>query len=142
MNNPNYKNGIKTLTEQQMITGLPAYTTMRTKIDQIRREAAVIDKENLARNSFEAMKYDQIFSLLGGRGAGKTSMLLTIYNNLLKDEANIMLPIIMPELLDKDEDILSWLLSAMKTNLESLESRIEKKGYDNGSEEYKRTLTQ
>lgn len=141
MNNPNYKNGIKTLTKQQMITGLPAYTTMIEKIRQIRRETAAINKEYLARNSFEAMKYDQIFSLLGGRGAGKTSMLLTIYNDLLEDEANIMLPIIMPELLDKDEDILSWLLSAMKTNLESIENGIANIGYNKGSDEYKHMLT-
>lgn len=93
---------------------------MIDKIKRTREEASLINKAALLENDFETMKYDQIFSLLGGRGAGKTSMLLTIYNELKTNDENILLPIIMPELIDEDEDILSWLLSAMKINLISV----------------------
>ena len=140
MNNPNYKNGIKDLTDVQMRTSLPAYEIMMEKIERIRNESFVPDMNPLSGKEFETMKYDQIFSLLGGRGAGKTSMLLTIYNKFRKEDVNITLPIIMPELLDENEDILSWLLSAMKSNLDEIEESIKETGYQKQNDNYRKML--
>ncbi len=137
MSNPNYKLGIKNLTEKQMKTSLPSYSMLTDKIEKIRDESTKVDKDLIVSESFESLKYDHIFSILGGRGAGKTSILMTIHNNLKDQEQNIMLPIIMPELIDSDESIVSWLLSAMDNNLKIFEENIESYGYNKHSFDYK-----
>lgn len=133
MNNPNYKLGIKKLTDSQMATGLPGYSMLigeKGKIDKIREQASNISvTEQLVHESFETLKYDHIFSILGGRGAGKTSVMLTMYHNFKEKAENIVFPIIMPELIEEDEDIISWLLSAMARQLDQLEGRIRDIGY-------------
>lgn len=135
ISNPNYKLGVKTLTNEQLEAGLPAYKTLEGKINKIREEAAKVNLNRLKEETFEALKYDQIFSLLGGRGAGKTSHMLTLYYEYKRKEENIVLPMIMPELIDSDEDIVSWLLSAMEKNLDDVEDKIRSSGYDKDSEE-------
>ena len=113
--NPNYKTGVKILTESQMRMGLPLYDTLLNKIERIRDEATLVDRSMLLRQSIENLKYDQIFSILGGRGAGKTSVLMTLRHELEQKEHNVIFPIIMPELIEDDENIVSWIISAMKS---------------------------
>lgn len=134
--NPNYKTGVKILTESQMRMGLPLYDTLLNKIERIRDEATLVDRSMLLRQSIENLKYDQIFSILGGRGAGKTSVLMTLRHELEQKEHNVIFPIIMPELIEDDENIVSWIISAMKENLEQVEKTIANFGYKNNSVEY------
>lgn len=136
LNNPNYKTGVKILTESQMRMGLPLYDTLLNKIERVRYEATLVDRSMLLRQSFENLKYDQIFSILGGRGAGKTSVLMTLRHELEQGKHNVIFPIIMPELIEDDESIVSWIISAMKENLEKVENTISNFGYKNNSEEY------
>ena len=123
--NPNFKIGIKELTPEQLKEGLPNYEVLLKKIEQIRKESDNVDKTDLEKNTFETLKYDNIFSILGGRGAGKTSVLFTIYKNLKSQDNNIMVPIVMPELLDNDESIISWILSAIEVCLKEIENKIQ-----------------
>lgn len=123
--NPNNKIGIKTLTEEQMRTNLPSYDVLISRIEKIREVAKAVSIGTLRNDIVESLKYDNILSIIGGRGAGKTSMLFTIYNDLKEDEKNIVLPIIMPELIDEHESIVSSLLSAMRQNLDCIENKIE-----------------
>lgn len=137
--NPNYKIGIKELTLKQLSEGLPNYDVLVDKVKKIREESKKVDRVYLERNSFETLKYDNIFSILGGRGAGKTSILFTLYKNLKNDERNIMVPIVMPELLDKNENIISWILSAIETCLDDIEDKlIEESKYNKDSDWYKK----
>lgn len=137
--NPNYKIGIKELTLKQLSEGLPNYDVLVDKVKKIREESKKVDRVYLERNSFETLKYDNIFSILGGRGAGKTSILFTLYKNLKNDERNIMVPIVMPELLDKNENIISWILSAIETCLDDIEDKLIKKNkYNKDSDWYKK----
>ena len=87
--NPTYKTGIKTLTDIQLRNGLPSYDILMDKIRVVRENARKISGLPLD-GSFENLKYDNFFSILGGRGAGKTSILLTIHNklNYYYDKAN------------------------------------------------------
>lgn len=143
MFNPNNKLGIKELSEEQLIAGLPNYKALKSRISQIRKVASLVDRSVLADETFEAMKYDQIISILGGRGAGKTSVLYTIYKHLKNSFfdgvhcGDIVLPIIMPELIEKNEGILSWLLAAMEDNLCDIEKelRIIKRNNNDPNEE-------
>ena len=123
--NPNYKIGIKELTAHQLAEGLPNYNTMHNRIEKIRRESAYVDKVDLEHNPFETLKYDNIFSILGGRGAGKTSILFTLYKQFKCDQSNIMIPIVMPELFDKKENIISWILSAIESCLSEIEEKFD-----------------
>ena len=128
--NPNYKIGIKELTDDQLLEGLPNCDELFRKIEKIREQSESVDKEYLEKNSFEALKYDNIISILGGRGAGKTSILYTLYKRFKSEDNNIMVPIVMPELLDKNESIISWILSAIEVCLNDVEDKIidESKG--------------
>lgn len=127
--NPNYKNGVKTLNEIQMTNGLPGYSLLKNKIEKIREEATKVDRNSLINSSFESIKYDNFFSILGGRGAGKTSILMTISNYYRDKSENIVLPIIMPELIDKKDNFIGWILAAMEYNLRELEEKIKEYGY-------------
>lgn len=134
--NPNYKSGIKRLNEEQLKSGLLNYNVLEDKIEKIRNESKKVNLNLLYDEPFEALKYDQIFSILGGRGAGKTSVLLTLYDKYKFCNDNIVLPIIMPELIEPDENIVSWLLSAMAVNLSEIEKKIKDVGLHNESLEY------
>lgn len=139
--NPTYKSGIKTLNSTQINNGLPGYDLLKSKIEIIREKAVGID--NLEENLFENLKYDNIFSILGGRGAGKTSILFTLYDYLKNDSEqskniNILMPLIMPELIDNSDNFIGWILAAMEQNLIDIENKIIEKGYCDDSSEYGR----
>lgn len=125
VSNPNNKIGIKTLTEEQMRTNLPSYDMFFNRIDRIRDVAKEVDRNDLIDNTVESLKYDNILSIVGGRGAGKTSMLFSLYYKLKQKDENIVLPIIMPELIEENESIVSSILSAMKLSLDCIEKKIE-----------------
>ena len=128
--NPTYKTGIKTLTDVQLKNGLPSYTILLDKIETIRENAKTVSRIPID-GSFENLKYDNIFSILGGRGAGKTSILLTILDKLKSDAGNIniIMPIIMPELIDNGDSFIGWILSAVEKEIQNIENRIKERGY-------------
>lgn len=129
--NPTYKNGIKTLTETQLKNGLPNYDLLKKKLQIIREHAGQMPDGVVIDGSYENLKYDNIISILGGRGAGKTSILLTIYHELEKDtdNINILMPLIMPELIDNSDSFIGWILSAVEKNLQDIEKKIKECGY-------------
>ena len=130
MINPNNKIGVRELSDEQLKAGLPNYDVLCSRIDKIREDAGSVDRSVLMNETFETMKYDQIISILGGRGAGKTSVLYTIYKRIKTENSDakychdIVLPIIMPELIEKNEGIISWLLAAMEESLCSMEKDL------------------
>lgn len=140
ISNPTYKNGVKTLTETQIKNGLPGYDLLKKKIEIIRENAA--STENLSYDGlFENLKYDNIFSILGGRGAGKTSILFTLYHYLKSDDSqknriNILMPLIMPELIDNSDNFIGWILAAVEKNLDVLETELKKCGYSDDNSRY------
>ncbi len=134
--NPNFKTGIKTLTEIQIRNSLPGYDTLLKKIELVRENAATHGNKLIIDGSFNSLKYDNIFSILGGRGAGKTSVLHTLYQKLSENENNIRMPVIMPELVDDNDNFIGWILSAIEINLNELENKIKNKGYRNNETTY------
>ncbi len=134
--NPNFKTGIKTLTEIQIKNSLPGYDTLLKKFETVRENAAALDNKLKIDGSFDSLKYDNIFSILGGRGAGKTSVLNTLYQKLGENENNILMPVIMPELVDDNDNFIGWILSAIETNLTELENKIRNSGCRNDDDDY------
>lgn len=137
-NNPT-KNGIKLLSESQLKVTLPSISLLDEKLQEIRKNAYEAKLSAEINMHFDHLKYDNIISILGGRGAGKTSVLKTLihrYDDTSK--FNIVLPMVMPELIDGDEDIFSWIISAMKEHLQNFENKLRCMGQI-GSIEYEQT---
>ena len=139
--NPTYKSGVKTLTPIQINNGLPGYDLLKSKIEIIRENS--LNNIDIKNSLFENLKYDNIFSILGGRGAGKTSILFTLYEYLKNDpkqaqNINILMPLIMPELIENSENFIGWILAAVEQNLEEIEAEITRKGYRDDNSYYNR----
>lgn len=49
LSNPNYKIGVKKLSNNQLKVGLPAYDMFESKINDIRTVASKIDRKQLSR---------------------------------------------------------------------------------------------
>ena len=49
LSNPNYKIGVKKLSNNQLKVGLPAYDMLESKINDIRTVASKIDRKQLSR---------------------------------------------------------------------------------------------
>lgn len=133
-NNPT-KNGIKLLSESQLKVTLPSISLLDEKLQEIRKNAYEAKLSAEINMHFDHLKYDNIISILGGRGAGKTSVLKTLihrYDDTSK--FNIVLPMVMPELIDGDEDIFSWIISAMKEHLQNFENKLRGLGQTDSPE--------
>ena len=72
------KNGIKLLSESQLKVTLPSITLLDEKLQEIRKNAYEAKLSSEINMHFDHLKYDNIISILGGRGAGKTSVLKTL----------------------------------------------------------------
>lgn len=137
--NPIYKSGVKTLTDTQLRNGLPGFDLLKSKIETIRENAA--NSHDFDNSGFENLKYDNILSIFGGRGAGKTSILFTLYHQLKdemeqKNKINILMPLIMPELIDSSDNFIGWILASVEKNLNEIEGYIRSYEYRGDSSEY------
>ncbi|MBD5141932.1 MAG: hypothetical protein HDT25_11075 [Ruminococcus sp.] len=137
--NPIYKSGVKTLTDTQLRNGLPGFDLLKSKIETIRENAA--NSHDLDNSGFENLKYDNILSIFGGRGAGKTSILFTLHHQLKdemeqKNKINILMPLIMPELIDSSDNFIGWILASVEKNLNEIEGYIRAYEYRGDSSEY------
>jgi len=138
INNPT-KNGIKLLSESQLKVTFPSISLLDKKLQGIRKNAYEAKLSSEINMHFDHLKYDNIISILGGRGTGKNSvlkMLIHRYDDTSK--FNIVLPMVMPELIDGDEDIFGWIIFAMKEHLQNFENKLKCIGQI-GSTEYEQT---
>ncbi len=137
--NPMYKSGVKTLTDTQLKNGLPGFDLLKSKIETIRENA--VNSHYFDNSGFENLKYDNILSIFGGRGAGKTSILFTLHHQLKnemeqKNKINIIMPLIMPELIDSSDNFIGWILASAEKNLNEIEGYIKAYEYQGDSSEY------
>lgn len=133
---PSKKLGVKYLDRIQMQNTFPDYGALMQRVkDQREMLLSQGDGQLFDKNQASAM-YDNVFAILGGRGAGKSSALLTLSHYLAKEcPANIQFPIITPEIIsDKRCSILGWIMATAESILENLENRIKKEGRRLGSQ--------
>lgn len=78
-NNYTHKVGVKELSDTQLKNILPDFRNIFTKIEQFRNAAAEEEnRQNSTRKYYQYnLKYDNVFSVLGKRGTGKTSVAFT-----------------------------------------------------------------
>ncbi|MBD5483041.1 MAG: hypothetical protein HDR15_11075 [Lachnospiraceae bacterium] len=131
-----HKVGVKLLSDRQLENVLPTYQNLLNKIEVCREIAENksndMDKWNYQYNYM----YDNVFSILGQRGAGKTSVAFTLQRKL-QDKAkkdkngDVILPLIIPEVIPENCSILGWLLAIVKDKIEQLDEYIKNKGKKN-----------
>lgn len=86
---------------------LPTFGEVFNQIEVFRKNSIINNKEN----DNYTQCYNNI-SILGGRGTGKTSLLIEIRKELEKSKDNIIFDIITPDIDDK-EDTLGWVVSLL-----------------------------
>lgn len=123
-----HKVGIKVLTEIQLENILPTYENLFHKFD-ICRNVATMELDSSSRHYQDNFMYDNVFSILGGRGTGKTSVAFTL-QKMIKDRYekkyhDVVLPLIIPEAIPENCTILGWLLAIVKDQISVMEQKAK-----------------
>lgn len=123
------KIGARVLTRKQAERLLFNFSMIDSQLAEFRTQA-----ENYNARSSPATEFDNQFvntvSILGGRGSGKTSVLLTLKYNLQQhvQHSDIILPLIVPDQISEPNDTLGWILSFLKEEVRKLEKEQEYTG--------------
>lgn len=117
------KVGARILSREILDKFLPTWNNIEEQIRGFRKRAYKINQYNklnfnkLSSNNIDHDRdYDNIISILGERGTGKTSVLLTIKNEIEYKEGrektykDIILPLIVPDDMSKISDALGWII--------------------------------
>ena len=116
------KIGIKLLDFFQIQSIMPNFMELLKAINMQRERASGSEKYMTA--NYHLMN-DNIFGILGGRGSGKTSVLFSLREYLMKENQNdIILPIISSELISEGCPMLSWVLSMFQETVYDMEKCI------------------
>ncbi len=124
---PSHKVGIKILSEIQIRNVFPNYKDVINHIETHRKWLEEHQIQRLERYQYNLM-YDNVISIFGERGTGKTSVAFTLHKQLEEDAGHpydIVLPIIIPEVIPADSSTLGWLLAIVKDQVEEFEKDAE-----------------
>lgn len=126
-----HKVGVKLFTRGQLENVLPTYPNLFHKIDAC-RQAAQEELRDLKmggkRHYQYNFMYDNVFSILGKRGTGKTSVVFTL-QKMIREEygrqySDVVLPLVIPEAIPDNCTVLGWILAIVKEEVKRLEDRI------------------
>lgn len=126
------KIGVKLLDPIQLENTFPQYNDLMRNIELQRERADVQSNGYHNKKLIEHEHYlmhDNIFSLFGGRGSGKTSVLFSLREILLQQgekKGDIVLPVIMPEIINNECTLLGWVLAMFGDVVGEIEGEIKK----------------
>lgn len=110
------KIGSRILSDHELAILLPDYEQILKQLEKVRSGAEQYRKEG-NKNRQKDREFDKhhnnVFSILGERGSGKTSVLLTMKYKILNGKEtkdDVLLPIIVPEDMGKNSEVLAWLI--------------------------------
>lgn len=130
---PSGKLGAKFLDENQLQNTFPNWKSLLARIDEQRAISKYAQKNEaeIPCENFPQM-YDNVYAILGGRGTGKSSVLLTIRKHIQKNNPqDIVLPIVTPESIGSGS-IMGWLMALVEREIVVLEHKIENLQRSNG----------
>lgn len=133
-----HKVGIMILNGKKLENVFPMYRSLRNKIEECRAAAAQQMRQPKKKHYQYNFMYDNVFSILGKRGTGKTSVAFTLKERIEEDmprTRDVVLPIIIPEVIPENCSILGWILAIVKEEVEHLELELKelRKAADKGS---------
>lgn len=135
-----HKVGIKLFSRAQLENVLPTYENLFQKIDKCRSVAKEELKESGKRDYQYNLMYDNVFSILGKRGTGKTSVVFTLQKMIRErygvENNDVVLPLIIPEIIPDNCTVLGWILAIVREEVSKLENRIAALERDNREESY------
>lgn len=126
---PSKKLGVKYLDDTQLTNSFPDWKALLQRIEDQRDIAkSAANAQFSSVDIHSPQMYDNLYAILGGRGAGKSSVVLTLRNKLMTPRnQNILFPIITPEVIVESEcSILGWIMSATEIVLTQLEQRVRR----------------
>ncbi|MGN7397165.1 hypothetical protein [Peribacillus frigoritolerans] len=137
----NIKIGARILTEKQATVLLPNYLKINNQINQFREEAKKFNKtlESIKGNDYQQYEmysnFDNVISILGERGSGKTSVFLTLkdVHNLKYKNEDIILPLIVPDNMGETSDALGWIISYLEKDVLKLHPKLKVTERKNGA---------
>jgi len=128
------KVGARKLEDEILNKLLPTWNSIEEQINGFRKRAHKKYEDNINKpnaNNFDYDRhYDNIISILGARGTGKTSVLLTMKykreyeTNNKKIDKDINLPLIVPEDMSKVSDTLGWIIESFDGEVKRLSEFI------------------
>lgn len=128
--------GARKLSKGEVCNILPTYNKLLDQIEEIRLHRqqifqAVGNPANEWDNSFAQDQATNNISILGVRGSGKSSVLKTLYNDLIQgaDTCNLLLPPIVPENMESHMTLMSCILGMLKPIVHDL-AKKNAKSYD------------
>lgn len=124
---PRHKMGFKILNESQLKNMFPTYKNLFSKIDIHRTNISKIEMNVFQQDYQYNLMYDNLFSIFGKRGSGKTSAIFTLKKFIHEKYGkygDYVLPIIMPEMIPDACDIMSWILAILDDIVTELDSKI------------------
>ena len=124
---PSKKLGVMYLDQLQLNSAFPDWRALLDRIEEQREIAALAHSLKYQMEEHLPQTYDNIFAVLGDRGTGKSSVVLTLREHLNQSpRRDILFPIITPEIISEQKcSILGWILSAAESIVEQIEERAQ-----------------
>jgi len=131
--------GARVLTKNQIKLIVPTFDTIMDQIEELRTEAKRVKEEKVkekrikgkrVKENRENSQYNNAIGLFGARGTGKTSTILTIKNELVENEDNIILDTIEPDTFGENTTIMGAIIGILKDQLEEMEKYIREEAKD------------
>lgn len=129
------KIGARPLSIGQAEILLPSFQSILNQVKKFRQNAKTLDRLDFNRKRTRAFEdnFSNVISILGVRGSGKTSILLTLKDYFsMNESSNIILPMIIPEFIGKSNDTLGWILSYLEDEINKIEELDKKERYYRG----------
>lgn len=128
-----FRVGMRKLSKEQLESSFPEYNKLFDMLKCVIENKKYYNKyqKEIQKDSQANLRYDNIFSILGGRGTGKSSVLCTVRQELEKNyrsEAHSFsfLPIIHPEIINERDSIMGWIISYFEDEVKRIEKIFQK----------------
>lgn len=121
------KVGIQILSEEGLRNIFPNYQDLLKNIEHCRDRICQVNRKGHYQYN---LMYDNVFSIIGKRGTGKTSAIFTLKkiieeSNSAEHTQDLLLPIIMPELFTSKDGILDWILAGLEEEIEKIQTTFQ-----------------
>lgn len=128
------KIGARKLSQEEITSILPTYNQIHVQINQFRSEKSIGEKTDWedGRNRDIDQKTNNI-GIIGVRGAGKTSILKTLREDLQKHQKennDIVLPIVVPENMSESSTLMATILGMLSEEVKTKDSEQPKAKYE------------